>query len=137
MTDLRTPFKIAQSIDDVLYIMKRTNRRRLAVQFQGREGVLFINMRGKKDKDVQSEMQGHSFDMTQNFTVWYYLSDCTLKFKRYRGLDNKGHDCFRIIHIGEPEPVKDRSSSFVPRGTPITVDELAAIAEEHHVRQGK
>lgn len=133
MTQLRTPFKIAQPVDDVLYIMRRTNRRRLAVQFQGREGTLFINMRGKKDKDVQTQLQGHSFDMAQNFTVWYYFADCTLKFKRYRGLDNKGPDCFRIIHIDGPEPVKDKQSSFTPRGMPVSSDELVAISENHHV----
>lgn len=112
MTQPRTPFKISQPIDDVLYVMKRTNRRRLGVQLKGREGLLFINLKGRKDRDIESQMKDHYVDMTQNFTVWYYFSDCTLKFKRYRGLDSQGSNCFRIIAIEPPVNIRDRPSSF-------------------------
>lgn len=116
MTDLRTPFHIGQSADDVIKVLKRTGRRRSAAQFQGREGTLFVNLQRKKDKEIEQELEKHTIDRTQNLTVWYYFTDCTLKFKRYRGLTGKEPSCYRVILISEPESVKDRPTSFTPTG---------------------
>jgi hypothetical protein len=100
----RVPFKIAQPIDDVIYIMKRTNRRRHAVRIKAREGeyLISLNARPVKESDVEKALAGETIDLTQNLTIWYYLNDCTLKFKRYRGLDGKGKDCYRIVEISGP-----------------------------------
>lgn len=100
---LRTPFAITQPIDHVLQVMKRTNRKRLAIKIEAREGTFTIDPRRKKDKQVERELQGLSIDLKQRLTVWYYLADCTLKFTRYRGLDAKnGPLCYRITAIEEP-----------------------------------
>jgi hypothetical protein len=96
----RTPFYIAQPIDTVLQVMKRTNRKKIAIKIEGREGTFTINPRRKNDKQVEKELKGLSIDLKQRLTVWYYLPDCTLKFTRYRGLDTKnGPLCYRVISI--------------------------------------
>lgn len=97
---MRTPFYIAQPIDTVLQVMKRTNRKRVALKIEAKEGAFLIDPRRKNDKRIEKELQGLSIDMKQRLTVWYYLADCTLKFTRYRGLDAKnGPLCYRIVSI--------------------------------------
>jgi len=100
---LRTPFSIAQPIDQVLQVMKRTNRKRIGLRIEAKEGTFTIDARRKKEKQIQAELKGLPIDLKQRLTVWYYLPDCTLKFTRYRGLDAKnGASCYRIVSIEEP-----------------------------------
>lgn len=102
VTHPRTPFKLGQPVDDVIYVLRRTRRRRLAMEFTGREGTFLFDLRrSNRKRKVEQELAGHKVDMTQNFTVRYFLLDCTLSFKKYRGLDNAGASCYRIISIDD------------------------------------
>lgn len=102
----RTPFHISQPVDQVIYIMRKTGRQRLALQIEAKEGTFFIDTRRRRNKKIEEELEkafgNHTINLSQNFTIWYYLSDCTLKFKRYSGIDGKGATCYRIILIDDP-----------------------------------
>lgn len=103
VTHPRTPFKLGQPVDDILHIMRRTHRRRLSVEFTGKEGTFLFDLRrNNRKRKVEQELATRRIDLTQNFTVRYFLLDCTLSFKKYRGLDNAGAKCYRVISIDEP-----------------------------------
>jgi len=123
MTHTRTPFKLGQPVDDILYILRRTRRRRLAVEFTGKEGTFLFDLRkNNRNRRVEQELVDCKVDLTQNFTVRYFLSDCTLSLKKYRGLDNTGASCYRIISIDEPTDLDEllTNNSVIHTPAPAT-----------------
>lgn len=123
---MRTPFYIAQPIDTVLQVMKRTNRKRVALKIEAKEGAFLIDPRRKNDKRIEKELQGLSIDMKQRLTVWYYLADCTLKFTRYRGLDAKnGALCYRITAIEGPLTAEEIYRQPIVESKPAACDSAA------------
>jgi hypothetical protein len=105
MTEItRLPFKIGQPIDDVLYIAKRSYRRRLALELAGEEGT-FVFMKAatrRANKEIEKRLEGLEVKLNQNFTVRYFYADCTLTFIQYRGLGGDGPRCYRISKIDDP-----------------------------------
>jgi len=99
---MRTPFRVGQSIDDVLKVMKRTNRKCNLVKIRGREGTFTIDTRRKSNRVVNSKIKDLSLNLRQNLTVWYYLDDCILVFKRNRGEGNTGASCYRVASVLSP-----------------------------------
>lgn len=110
------PFRISQPVDDVLYIMRRTRRRRLAVEFTGKEGTFLFDLRrNHRKRNVETELAARKIDLTQNFTVRYFLPDCTLSFKKYRGTDDSGPRCYRVISVDDPTNLDE----LLPNGESI------------------
>lgn len=119
MSDLHTPFKVGQSIDDVMYIVHRTGREKIALRIKAKEGIFTIDTRRKSDRLVQKEVADHVSDPVQNFTLWWYFPDCCLKFKRYQGLDGKGAPCYRVVVVEPPLNIDEILS------LPVTREEAA------------
>lgn len=112
MTELedRVPFKLGQPMSEIAFIVKRTGRDRLALRIKAKEGLFTIDARRCSFKRMIEKLTDLPV-RAQNLTMWLYLSDCTLMFKRYQGLEGKGAPLYRIIDIS----------------TPLTMDEILAL----------
>ncbi len=128
MTDIpRTPFKIGQPHDKVLVVAKMSHRRRLGVEITAKEGIFLIDCRRKNTKQVSKELDGLSINLAQDGMVFriFYL-DCTLKFRRYRGLGGNGHNCYRIVKIDAPIDISNLLTVKLPETEPaISPEQLS------------
>jgi hypothetical protein len=104
---MKLPFYIGQSIDDVVEVARRTNRRRLALEFTDREGEEYrfdlgafsARERREKREAMEAEMEDKRIDLGNVPVVKYVYDDCELTFERGRGLKGDGALVYRITRI--------------------------------------
>ena len=104
---MRLPFYIGQPADDVLKVAKRTNRKRLAVEFTTHDGEMFrfdldaksARERRAKREAMEAEVNGKRIDMARLPVVRYFYPDCVLTFERTRGPKDDGALCYRVTRI--------------------------------------
>jgi len=94
------PFKVGQSIDDVLRVERKSHRVREGVEFTGKEGTFVICDRGKNA--IERELSERNVELNQDFKVRYFYLDCTLTFIKYRGLGGDGANVYRVSKIDTP-----------------------------------
>ncbi|MGD8499540.1 MAG: hypothetical protein PVJ86_02770 [Phycisphaerales bacterium] len=107
----KTPFYIGQSLYDVLQVAKRTNRKRLALEFTTEDGRTFhFNLQASSGKErrrrkaeMEAKLKGERLDLTKIPVVKYTYSDCILTFERNRGVDGGGNLCYRVMKIERTE----------------------------------
>jgi len=105
---VKTPFYIGQAADDVLKVAKRTNRKRLAVEFTTEDGETFrfdldagtARERRARREAMEAEVNGKRIDMARLPRVLYFYPDCVLTFEKTRGPSGSGALCYRIVSIG-------------------------------------
>jgi hypothetical protein len=103
----KLPFYIGQPIDDVLVVAKRTNRRRLALEFTDHEGEEYrfdlgafsARERREKREVMEAELEGKRIDLGKVPVVKYVYDDCELTFEKGRGLKGDGALVYRVTEI--------------------------------------
>ena len=104
---MKTPFYIGQSVDDVREVAKRTNRRRLALEFTTEDGRWFYfgldassgRERRRLRTEMEADLEGEKIDLGKIPSVKYTYADCILTFEKSRGVDGKGALCYRVMGI--------------------------------------
>ena len=108
---IKTPFYIGQPVDHVLKVAKRTNRKRLALEFTTGDGRAFhFNLeassgkeRRRRKAEMEAKLEGEEIDLGKIPSVTYFYPDCALTFERNRGVDGKGAMCYRVMRIERQE----------------------------------
>ena len=117
---MKLPFYISQSIDDVLKVAKRTNRRRLALEFTDHGGeTYYFNLdafsareRREKREAMEAELEGKRVDLGRIPVVKYVYDDCELTFERGRGPKGDGALVYRITRIEAQDILREALGSF-------------------------
>lgn len=103
----RLPFYIGQPADEVLYIAKRTNRKRLALEFtteHGREFRFDLNAFSGKERrrlraEMEADLEGKMIDLQKILVAKWTYPDCILTFEKNRGVAGDGDLCYRVMKI--------------------------------------
>ncbi len=104
---MKTPFYIGQSVDEVLYIAKKTNRRRLAVEFEAEDGETYrfdldadtARKRRRLKAAMEAELRDKSIHYARIPKVRYVFPDCALTFEKTRGPKGDGALRYRVTGI--------------------------------------
>jgi hypothetical protein len=104
---MKTPFYIGQSVDDVLEVAKRTNRKRLAVEFTMQDGRHFRfdldatsgAERRRRKAEMEAKLGGEEIKFAEIAVVKYFYPDCALTFEKNRGVKGDGARCYRVMEI--------------------------------------
>ena len=104
---MRLPFYVGQSVDDVLVVARRTNRRRLALKFTDHEGETYrfdldaksAPERRARKEAMEAEVGDKRVDLGKVPVVKYVYADCELTFERGRGPKGGGALCYRVTRI--------------------------------------
>jgi len=104
---VKTPFYVGQSSDDVRRVARKTNRKRLAVEFETHDGETFrfdldartARERRAKKEAMEAEVGDRKIALGRLPVVRYFYPDCALTFERNRGPSGKGALCYRVTEI--------------------------------------
>jgi len=103
---MKTPFYVGQSSDDVLKVARKTNRKRLAVEFEYDGETFHFDLsaetareRREKKEAMEAEVGDRRIDLGKLPRVRYSYPDCTLTFEKARGPSGEGALCYRVTGI--------------------------------------
>jgi hypothetical protein len=107
----RLPFYIGESADDVLEVARRTNRKRLALDFttaDGREFHFDLSAASGKERrrrraEMEIKLEGERIDLQKIPSAKWTYADCALTFEMSRGVDGQGALCYRVMGIERME----------------------------------
>ena len=107
----RLPFYIGESADDVLEVARRTNRKRLALEFtteDGREFHFDLDASSGRERrwrraELEAKLEGELIDLQKIPSARWVYADCVLTFEKNRGVDGQGALCYRVMGIERME----------------------------------
>lgn len=103
----KTPFYVGQPVDEVRYVAEKTNRRRLAVEFEAENGETYrfdldadtARKRRRLKVAMEAELQGKAIHYARIPKVRYVYPDCALTFEKTRGPKGDGALCYRVTEV--------------------------------------
>ena len=96
----RSPFRIGQTADDAVYVLRRTGRRRNAVYFETREGEEFhLPLKRDSEPAIRRSLRDAEIKPAEVTRVRWFFDDFSLTFELGRGPGGRGPLCFRIVEV--------------------------------------